>query len=82
VILGETCLLFLKWKFGHWEKASLNIGNACQGINSTTRNLGIQYLLRLLSVLPGAISPTSSSIVAAREAGIVQSIDREEARAA
>lgn len=37
--------------------------------------LGMQYSLLLLSVLPNAISLTSSSTVAAQEVGTAQSVD-------
>jgi hypothetical protein len=66
--------LFLKWKFGHWEKASLNIAYAYQWEKSTMRKLGMQHSLLPLFVLPSAISLTSSSIAAAPEAGIAQSV--------
>lgn len=46
------------------------------------RKLGMQCSLLLLSVLLSAIYLTSSSIVAALEVGIAQSVDREGARAA
>ena len=39
------------------------------------RKSGMQYSLLLLSVLPNAISLTSSSIVVAPEVGIAQSVD-------